>query len=70
MSQLITPQGLVTGAFDAAEAGLSFEEYAEMITKVIISGQDADTVKQHLTDLGTHTIFDERSQKCHNEKGT
>ena len=38
-------EGLTAGARQAAEDGSSFDEYCELIAKVIISGQTKDQVK-------------------------
>ena len=49
--------GLVDGARIAVEQGLSFDEYADMISKVIISGQPKWVVWMYLQKLEIHTIF-------------
>ena len=49
--------GLVKGAQMAVEQGLSFYDYCEMISKVIISGQPLWHVKMYLQKLEIHTLF-------------
>ena len=49
--------GLVKGAKMAVEQGLSFDDYCEMISKVIISGQLPWVVKLYLEKLEIHTLF-------------
>ena len=49
--------GLVKGAKTAVEQGLSFDDYCEMISKVIISGQPLWHVKMYLQKLEIHTLF-------------
>ena len=49
--------GLVKGAKMAVEQGLSFDEYCEMVTKVIISGQPLWLVKMILQKMEIHTLF-------------
>ena len=49
--------GLVRGAKMAVEQGLSFDDYCEMISKVIISGQPLWVVKMKLESLEIHTLF-------------
>ena len=49
--------GLVEGAKMAVEQGLSFDDYCEMISKVIISGQPLWVVKMKLEKLEIHTLF-------------
>ena len=48
---------LVKGAKTAVEQGLSFDDYCEMISKVIISGQPLWVVKMYLEKLEIHTLF-------------
>lgn len=38
-------EGIRDGAIQAAEDGLSFDEYCELISKIIISGQSKDFIK-------------------------
>ena len=49
--------GLVNGAKMAVKQGLSFDDYCEMISKVIISGQPLWVVKMKLEKLEIHTLF-------------
>ena len=49
--------GLVKGAKMAVEQGLSFDDYCEMISKVIISGQPLWHVKMLLQKMEIHTLF-------------
>ena len=50
-------EGLIDGAKQAAQDGMSFDEYCELIAKVIISGQTVDQVKSILRSHGLDVYF-------------
>lgn len=54
----LNKEGLIDGAKQAAQDGLSFDEYCELIAKVIISGQTVDQVKSMLKSHGLDVYFD------------
>jgi hypothetical protein len=55
----LTKEGLIDGAKQAAEDGLSFDDYCELITKIIISGQTLDQVRGLLKSHGLDAYFEE-----------
>jgi len=52
-------EGIRNSAIQAKMDGLSFDEFCELIAKVIISGQSFDQIKQMLINVAIDTIFDE-----------
>ena len=54
----LTKEGLIAGAKQAAEDGLSFDGYCELISKVVISGQTVDEVKALLKSHGLDVYFE------------
>lgn len=54
----LNKEGLIAGAKQAAMDGMSFDEYCELITKVIVSGQTVDQVKALLKSHGLDVYFD------------
>ena len=55
----IDRENLVNGAKQAVEEGVSFDEYAELVAKVLVSGQSIDEVKTILIDTGIGAYFEE-----------
>ena len=53
----LTKEGLIAGAKQAAQDGMSFDAYCELITKVIVSGQTLDEVKVLLKAHGLDVYF-------------
>jgi len=51
-------KNIIEGAKQANEDGLSFEEFAEMISKIIISGQTLAEVRMMLIRAGIDEYFD------------
>lgn len=54
----LDPKNIIDGAKRASEDGLSFEEFAEMITKIIISGQSLSEVRIMLIRAGIDEHFE------------
>lgn len=52
-------QNLIDGAKSAAKSGKSFDQYCEIISIVVISGQTKDEVKAFLTSHQIDKLFDE-----------
>jgi phosphoglycolate phosphatase-like HAD superfamily hydrolase len=52
-------QNLIDGAKSAAKSGQSFDQYCEIISIVVISGQTKDEVKAFLTSHQIDKLFDE-----------
>ena len=57
MPHSLTYEGLREGAIQAVKDGVTFDEYCEIIAKVIISGQSKDEVKGLLQGAGVHIYF-------------
>ena len=57
MPQSLTYEGILAGAIEASKNGLSFDEYCELILKVIISGQSKDFIKGVFMGQGLHIFF-------------
>ena len=55
----LNKEGLIDGAKSAATSGMSFDEYCELIAKVIISGQTKDQVKSMLRSHGLDVYFED-----------
>ena len=53
----LTKEGLIAGAKQAAQDGLSFDAYCELIANVIISGQTVEQVKALLKSHGLDVYF-------------
>lgn len=51
-------KGIVAGAKQAVADGLSFDDYCELIAKIIISGQTVGQVRQLLINAAIDTYFD------------
>lgn len=67
----LNKEGLIDGAKQACQNGLSFDEYCNLISKVIISGQPKEEVKILLINQNIHLYFegfadatDQADQKC------
>ena len=54
----LTASGLEDGAKQAHKDGMTFDEYCEMLSKVVISGQTAGQIKKLLTLYTIDMIFD------------
>ena len=50
-------EGIREGAIQASKDGFSFDEYCELISKIIISGQSKDFIKGLLMGQGIHLFF-------------
>ena len=50
--------GIIAGAKQAVADGLSFDDYCELIAKIIISGQTVAQVRQLLINVAIDTYFD------------
>lgn len=53
----LNKEGLIDGAKQACQDGLSFDEYCDLISKVIISGQSKEEVTMMLQTHGIHLYF-------------
>lgn len=49
--------GLIDGARQAVSDGMTFDEYCELVAKVIISGQTVEQVQSYLIVHGIDKIF-------------
>lgn len=52
-------EGLIQSAKFCAEDGQSFDEFCDMISRVIISGQTVDEIRTYMTSLGIDKIFED-----------
>ena len=53
----MTYEGIVDGALYAVDAGITFDEYCELISKMVISGQSKDFIKGMFIAGGIHLFF-------------
>ena len=51
-------KGIIAGAKQAASDGLSFDDYCELIAKVVVSGQTVAQVRQLLANAAIDVYFD------------
>ena len=58
MPKSLNKEGLIEGAKQAAQDGLSFDAYCALVAKVVISGQTVDQVKALLKSHGLDVYFD------------
>ena len=61
MPKPVDHKELIGSAKHAVQEGLSFDEFCLIITKVIISGQTFEQVKQILINAAIDEIFDEKT---------
>ena len=55
----LQPERLVAGAIQAAKGGFTFDEYCELLSKIVISGQTVNQVRQLLINAAIDTYFTE-----------
>lgn len=58
MSTLLSRDGLFRGALSASREGMTFDEYCQMITNLVVSGQTKSQVKNILIKEGVYLCFD------------
>ncbi len=51
-------KGIIAGAKQAASDGLSFDDYCDLIAKVVVSGQTVAQIRQLLINAAIDTYFD------------
>lgn len=55
----LTPEGIVAGARQAAKDGLTFDEFCELLSKIVISGQTVNQLRQLLINAAIDLYFEE-----------
>ena len=58
MSTLLSRDGLLRGALSASRQGMTFDQYCQMITSLVVSGQTKSQVKNILIKEGIYLCFD------------
>lgn len=68
MPKSLTKEGLIDGAKQACQDGLSFDAYCAMIRRVVISGQSKEEIARMLESHGIHLYFEGFYDGCNFER--